>query len=81
MWLHVLFQQHLKTQKKMKWEDKGKKPQQILKADSMMTWLEMVYLEASVGGAVSNWSLLIVLMTKHILHWQSPDLIHDQFST
>lgn len=52
----------------MRQDDKGKKPQQILKVDSMTltivimawTWLETVHLEASVGGAVANWSLLIV---------------------
>lgn len=52
----------------MRQEDKGRKPQQILKVDSVTlkivimawTWLETVHLEASVGGTVANWSLLII---------------------
>lgn len=49
----------------MRQGDKWRKPQQILKVDSVTltivimawTWLET---EASVGGAVANWSLLII---------------------
>lgn len=39
----------------------------------------MVHREVSVGGALTNQSLLIVWETWHIQHWQSPDALSAEW--